>query len=130
MNDVLINSVHPLAGTRTKASSIAPLPSTSLKPGRSASIKKHHTPPRNAAIDTISRAIKGANNLVLSLRDGLSEMERENRRKQEERKQILSLRMKNVRLPPSWCNHKVSNQYSTRPIHGNSGKMLPKSLIF
>ncbi|KAF6798235.1 nte family protein [Colletotrichum sojae] len=102
MNDVLINSVHPLGGTRTKASTTAPLPSTSLKPGRSASIKKHHPQPRNVALDTISRAIKGANNLVLSLRDGLSELERENRRKQEERKQILSLRMKNAESRKQW----------------------------
>lgn len=96
MNDVLINSVHPLPGIRAK-SSIASGPPSSLKPCRSSSIKKQHQcQPRNGALDSISRAIRGANNLVLSLRDGLSELERENKRKQEERKQILSLRMKNV----------------------------------
>ncbi|KAL0929649.1 nte family protein [Colletotrichum truncatum] len=103
MNDVLINSVHPLPAIRVKPSSTTPGPAPSLKPGRSASIKKQHQPPsRSGALDSISRAIKGANNLVLSLRDGLSELERENRRKQDERKQILSLRMKDANTRKQW----------------------------
>ncbi|KAF0325476.1 patatin family [Colletotrichum asianum] len=101
MNDVLINPVHPLPAIRVKSSSSGP--TASLKTGRSSSIKKQpQSPPRNAAIDSISRAIRGANNLVLSLRDGLSELEQENKRKQEERKQILSLRMKNAESRKEW----------------------------
>ncbi|KAF9869658.1 patatin family [Colletotrichum karsti] len=101
MNDVLINSVHPLPGVRVKSNTLGP--STSLKPSRASSIKKqHHSQPRNGAFDSIFRAIRGANNLVLSLRDGLSELEREHKRKQEERKQILSLRMKNADNRKHW----------------------------
>ncbi|WYZ43808.1 hypothetical protein EsH8_VII_000244 [Colletotrichum jinshuiense] len=101
MNDVLVNSVHNLPAIRVKTSS--PAPASSLKPGRTYSIKKQHQqPPRNVALDSIFRAIKGANNLVLSLRDGLSELERENRRKQEEQRQILSVRMKNAESRKQW----------------------------
>lgn len=99
MNDVFLNPVHPLPAVRVKSSSPSG-PSASTKPGRPSSIKKQQPPtPLNAAFDSISRAIKGANSLVLSLRDGLSELERENRRKKEERRLVLSIHMKNVRLP-------------------------------
>jgi hypothetical protein len=51
-----------------------------------------------------SRIIRETNNLILSLRDGLSVSERENRRHVEERKTILAARMHNVssanRPPP------------------------------
>ncbi|TDZ19088.1 Lipase 4 [Colletotrichum sidae] len=102
MNDVLINPVHSLPAIRPK-SSAAPGP-PSLKTCRSSSAKKsqQQQQPRNFALDSISRAIKGANNLVLTLRDGLTELERENKRKQEERRQILSLRMKNADTRKHW----------------------------
>ncbi|OLN96958.1 Lipase 4-like protein 1 [Colletotrichum chlorophyti] len=99
MNDVLLNSVHSRPAIRVKPAA----PPVSLKSGRSSSTKKQHQQtPTNIALDSITRAIKGANNLVLSLRDGLSELERENRRKQEERKQILSVRMKNAETRKQW----------------------------
>lgn len=44
----------------------------------------------------VSKILRGANRTVRSFRDGLTELEREDRRKAEERKQILALRMKNV----------------------------------
>jgi TAG lipase / steryl ester hydrolase / phospholipase A2 / LPA acyltransferase len=51
---------------------------------------------QQVALGTLSRAVKGANNLLLSLRDGLNESERQQQRNVDERKQILALRMKNV----------------------------------
>jgi TAG lipase/steryl ester hydrolase/phospholipase A2/LPA acyltransferase len=47
----------------------------------------------------LSRIIRGTNSLVLSLRDGLTEPEREERRRIEERKVILRARMQNVSYP-------------------------------
>ncbi|KAG7040213.1 hypothetical protein JMJ77_0010494 [Colletotrichum scovillei] len=102
MNDVFLNPVHPLPAIRVKSASPSG-PSASTKPGRPSSIKKHPpSTPLNAAFDSISRAIKGANNLVLSLRDGLSELERENRRKKEERRLVLSIHMKNAESRKQW----------------------------
>ncbi|KAK2040217.1 patatin-like phospholipase [Colletotrichum somersetense] len=104
MNDVLLNSVHPLPEIRVKPSSN--VPSASLKSGRSSSFKKQQhqqpQPPLGAALDTISRAVKSANNLVLSLRDGLTELERESRRKKEERRLVLAVRMKNAQTRKQW----------------------------
>lgn len=51
---------------------------------------------RQSAANPLSRIIRGTNNLVLSLRDGLTESEREERRRTEERKVILRARMQNV----------------------------------
>lgn len=45
---------------------------------------------------TISKLIRGANDFLASRKDEKSELEREESRKHEERKQILGLRMKNV----------------------------------
>jgi TAG lipase/steryl ester hydrolase/phospholipase A2/LPA acyltransferase len=45
----------------------------------------------------LSKLIRGSHNLVLSLRDGLTESEREDHRRTEERKAILVARMQNVR---------------------------------
>lgn len=53
-------------------------------------------PGKDATTGTLLRALKSANNLLLSLRDGLIDGERECERRIEERRQILSLRMKNV----------------------------------
>lgn len=49
----------------------------------------------------LSRLVRGVNNRVLFWRDGLAESEREDRRRTEERKQILAARMGNVWLPLS-----------------------------
>jgi TAG lipase/steryl ester hydrolase/phospholipase A2/LPA acyltransferase len=45
----------------------------------------------------LTRIIRDTNNLILSLRDGLSASEREHQRHVEERKTILGSRMQNVR---------------------------------
>ncbi|KAH8906460.1 patatin-domain-containing protein [Coniochaeta sp. PMI_546] len=50
----------------------------------------------------LSRIIRGTNNLVLSLRDGLTESEREDRRRTEERKAILRARIQNARTMHEW----------------------------
>ncbi|EFQ31930.1 patatin-like phospholipase [Colletotrichum graminicola] len=104
MNDVLLNSVHSHPAIRVKPSST--VPSASLKSVRPSSFKKQQLqqpqPPLTAALDTISRAVKSANNLVLSLRDGLTELERESRRKKEERRLVLALRMKNAQTRKQW----------------------------
>ena len=49
----------------------------------------------------LSKIVRDANNYVLSWRDGLSESERSDRERIEERKQILAARMHNV-SGPSW----------------------------
>ena len=48
-------------------------------------------------VGKVSRSIKGANDLLLYWKDGLSADERALLRKKEERKQVLTLRMKSVR---------------------------------
>jgi hypothetical protein len=52
--------------------------------------------PPHRAVDTLTCAVRGANDLALSFWDGLTAAEREKRRGAEERRQILYLRMKNV----------------------------------
>ncbi|KAK3939184.1 putative lipase [Diplogelasinospora grovesii] len=54
------------------------------------------------ASNPISGLIRGANNLVLSWRDGLTESEREDQRRTEERKQILAARMQNAKTVTEW----------------------------
>jgi hypothetical protein len=53
----------------------------------------------NAALRTLSRFVRDASNLTLSLWDGLTLEERERRRIVEERKTVLIYHMKNVRIP-------------------------------
>ena len=86
MTDVIVNTVHRAPALRLKKPA-APVagPATLAKPSG------------NVAVGALSRAVKGANAFVLSLRDGLTEQEREHRRKVEERRHILCLRMQNVR---------------------------------
>jgi hypothetical protein len=51
---------------------------------------------RQSSEHPLSRIIRGTNNLVLSLRDGLTESEREERRRTEEHKAILRARIQTV----------------------------------
>lgn len=46
----------------------------------------------------VSRLVQGAGNAVLAWRDGLSESERADRKRVEERKQILAARMQHVSI--------------------------------
>jgi TAG lipase/steryl ester hydrolase/phospholipase A2/LPA acyltransferase len=88
---------HLLHGHRAVPASSAPLLDP-IKPRRK---KKHHS----HAPSHVSRLVQGAGNVVLSWRDGLSESERADRRRVEERKQILAARMQHVSNsaePLSW----------------------------
>lgn len=50
----------------------------------------------DVAVQPLSRAVKGLGDMLQTMRDGLTAEEREGRRRTEERRQILMLRMKNV----------------------------------
>ncbi|KAI0126721.1 patatin-like phospholipase [Xylariales sp. AK1849] len=80
---------------------ITPVPSNHNS-AKSPASKKGTRPIQNVAIEPLSRAIKGAGNLVLRLRDGLTTSEREARRALEERKQILSARLQNAETYKQW----------------------------
>ena len=53
---------------------------------------------------SISNLIRATNNFALSLRDGLTEPEREDRRWAQEHRQVLAARMENVRYQPALCS--------------------------
>ncbi|OAQ97180.1 hypothetical protein LLEC1_01263 [Akanthomyces lecanii] len=53
-------------------------------------------------VGKVSRSIKGANDLLLYWKDGLSADERASLRKKEERKQVLMLRMKSAETLKHW----------------------------
>ncbi|KAL2755659.1 hypothetical protein ACRALDRAFT_1082194 [Sodiomyces alcalophilus JCM 7366] len=103
MTDVLVNVNHV-----PHSSSIATRPRKQTNSSAGAlSATKHptaSTQPENAnlALDALSRALKGANNLVFSLLDGLSQPERRHKKKVEERRQILALRMQNAETRQQW----------------------------
>lgn len=62
---------------------------------------------------TISKLISGANDFLSRRKDAKTELDQEERRKVEERKQILGLRMKNVsRSPRSECNTLYPSRFS------------------
>ena len=54
---------------------------------------------KHVAFHPLARIIRDTGNLVLSWRDGLTESEREDKVRVEERIQILAARMQNVREP-------------------------------
>lgn len=102
MTDVLVNVNHvPHSSStptrsRKQTNASARAQSATRRPTAS-------TQPENAkaALVALSRVFKGANNLVHSLLDGLTGPERQHKRKLEERRQILVLRMQNVSQPLS-----------------------------
>lgn len=51
-------------------------------------------------LSQVTRLVQGASNLVLSLKDGLSESEREQKRRNAERRDTLVDHMNNVGRPP------------------------------
>jgi len=97
----LLSHVPPIIrvnSVRDKASPPSQRCSTPKKPAKK--------PQKKAALPPIARLIHDTSNLLLSLRDGLTESEREQKRRTEERMQILAARMHNVssRAPaaPPW----------------------------
>ncbi|KAJ6781479.1 hypothetical protein PWT90_02683 [Aphanocladium album] len=62
------------------------------------------TTSENNIVGKVSRTIKGANDLLLYWKDGLSADERALLRKKEERKQVLTLRLKSAETLKHWQN--------------------------
>ncbi|KAB5584966.1 acyl transferase/acyl hydrolase/lysophospholipase [Coniochaeta sp. 2T2.1] len=77
-------------------------PSDGRKPGDQTLICTSSSKSKQSTDHVLSRIIRGTNNLVLSLRDGLTELEREERRRTEERKAILRARIQNARTMHEW----------------------------
>lgn len=102
MTDVILNPIHRAPVVRLKKP-----PTLTQATSAPATLRHQHhqkpcaKPAPNAAVGALSRAVKSANSFVLSLRDGLTDQEREHQRKVEERRQILCLHMQNVSLPIS-----------------------------
>jgi TAG lipase / steryl ester hydrolase / phospholipase A2 / LPA acyltransferase len=91
MNDLLV------PGIRIKPREVSPPPPILKKPKPP---QKRTQQSQSFAVDAISRTIRGTGSFLLSLSDGLTEVQREYKRRLEERKQILCLRMKNVGILP------------------------------
>jgi TAG lipase / steryl ester hydrolase / phospholipase A2 / LPA acyltransferase len=60
------------------------------------SLGKRQEPQKRVAFQPLAKIIRDTGNLVLSWRDGLTESEREDKARVEERMQILAIRMQNV----------------------------------
>ncbi|KAK4201714.1 putative lipase [Triangularia verruculosa] len=63
---------------------------------------KKKTPHPHTSIPPLTKIVRNASNLVLSWRDGLTESEREDKRRLEERMQILAARMHNATSLQDW----------------------------
>ncbi|KAB5578130.1 patatin-domain-containing protein [Coniochaeta sp. 2T2.1] len=77
-------------------------PSDGRKHGDQTLICTSSSKSKQSTDHVLSRIIRGTNNLVLSLRDGLTELEREERRRLEERMAILRARIQNARTMHEW----------------------------
>ncbi|KAK0724667.1 acyl transferase/acyl hydrolase/lysophospholipase [Lasiosphaeris hirsuta] len=64
--------------------------------------KKQSKPQKHVTFQPLTRIIRDTGNLVLSWRDGLTESEREDKRRVEERMQILAARMENATSLEKW----------------------------
>lgn len=87
MSDLLLPTIPGNPQKRPKT----PTSNSKQKQGQKSPAHNH------AATLSVIKVARGMGNLVLSWRDGLAESEREDRRRTEERKQILAVRMQNVR---------------------------------
>lgn len=77
---------------------------STVMPGHQEPAKRHPvlSKPRGGLVGPAARILKGVNNTVLQLRDGLTEEQRAAKVKKEERKQILALRMSNAETMEQW----------------------------
>ncbi|ORY70311.1 acyl transferase/acyl hydrolase/lysophospholipase, partial [Pseudomassariella vexata] len=91
MTHLVIPTLHISPAPSCKFSNKHPIP----KKGGSKQI-------RNSAVQPLSRALKSVGDIVLSIKDGLTEAEREERRLLEERKQILAARLHNAETHTQW----------------------------
>ena len=111
MNDIL---VHGNPAIRVSGASDGSLRTPSAPSARRSKPQKH------VSFQPLVRIVQDTRNLVLSWRDGLSESEREDKARTEERMQILAARMHNVsrsRLLP----RATSNTESSGNVHGGMG---------
>ncbi|KAK4641888.1 Lipase 5 [Podospora bellae-mahoneyi] len=69
---------------------------------RPAPLKLKKTSPSHSYIPLLTKIVRDASNLVLSWRDGLTESEREDKRRTEERMQILAARMHSATSLRDW----------------------------
>ncbi|OAA73666.1 Acyl transferase/acyl hydrolase/lysophospholipase [Cordyceps fumosorosea ARSEF 2679] len=99
----MVDLILPRRAARTPSS---PQKSASThKTEASAAARQRIQPPSQDNItEKISKTIKGANDLLLYWKDGLSADERALLRKREERKQVLTLRMKSAETLQHWQN--------------------------
>ncbi|KAH6667081.1 lipase [Plectosphaerella plurivora] len=102
MADVILNPGHRASVVRLKKP-----PAPSQTASAPATLRHHQKPPcakpvQNPAVGALSRAVKSANSFVLSLRDGLTDQEREHQRKVEERRLVLCLHMQNAETRKQW----------------------------
>ncbi len=97
MTDLLVHGPPAIRVNSGGDGKLRPSPHSSAS-----SLKKRSHPQKHAEFQPLSKIIRDAGNLVLSLRDGLTESERESRRRNEERMQILAARMQNVSLSKQW----------------------------
>lgn len=88
MSGLLLPTIPGMPQKRPKT----PTSNSKQKQGQKSPSQKH------AATPSVLKVVRGMGSLVLSWRDGLAGSEREDRRRSEERKQILAVRMQNVRL--------------------------------
>lgn len=68
-------------------------------PTQGTSSAKKLKPQKQVTFQPLAKIIRDTGNLVLSWRDGLTQSEREDKARVEERMQILAARMQNVRAP-------------------------------
>ncbi|KAK3904702.1 acyl transferase/acyl hydrolase/lysophospholipase [Staphylotrichum tortipilum] len=95
MHDLLVHGPRTLHINPSDPGSQAPSTPSPLK-----SRRKKKCP--DNGLSQVTRLVQGASNLVLSLRDGLSESEREQKRRTAERRDILVDRMNNALTLKDW----------------------------
>lgn len=86
-----------------KTASLAP--PDSHDGARTSALKKKSSA-SSAPTNTLSRLVRGANGFLSCRGDAKAELEREEARKLDERKQILALRMNNVSLLRAWTRRR------------------------
>lgn len=83
--------------TLSKTASLSPADSQD-DVRKSALKKKQSTTTSTGPAHALSRLVRGANNFLACRQDAKAQLERDEARKLDERKQILGLRMKNVSI--------------------------------
>ncbi|KAK4038057.1 acyl transferase/acyl hydrolase/lysophospholipase [Parachaetomium inaequale] len=95
MPDILVHTHRSIPAKTAEPGSRAPPVLDPTKPRRK---KKCH----DHGPSQVTRLVQGAGNLALAWRDGLSASEREDKRRKEERQQILAARMQHATTLKEW----------------------------